>query len=79
MKKSKPFLLGLALGALGGAIGFWGARQGLKLPATAHWSKEQVLGLLALLPVAWLVAVGGTSWGTPWPGACRAFVCTGSR
>ncbi|TYZ08125.1 M50 family metallopeptidase [Hymenobacter lutimineralis] len=73
MKKLKPLLLGLALGTLGACVGFWGARHGLKLSATSHWSKGQVLGLLALLPVAWLVAVGLHELGHALAGRLQGF------
>ncbi|RYU80474.1 M50 family metallopeptidase [Hymenobacter persicinus] len=73
MKKLKPLLLGLALGALGGVVGFWGARHGLKSSGTAHWGKPQLLGLLALLPVAWLVAVGLHELGHALAGRLQGF------
>jgi hypothetical protein len=73
MKKLKPLLLGLLLGALGGALGAWAAKHGLKLPGKAHWSRGQVLGLLALLPPAWLLAVALHELGHALAGRLQGF------
>ncbi|OGX91364.1 hypothetical protein BEN49_05065 [Hymenobacter coccineus] len=42
---------------MGAVIGSQGAKHGLRLLHHAAWSRGQVAGLLALLPVAWLLAV----------------------
>lgn len=73
MKKLKSLLVGLALGALGGVGGFWGANHGLAMSATVGWSSTQKLALLLLLPVAWLIAVSLHELGHALAGRLQGF------
>jgi len=58
MKAIRKILLIALLAALGGVVGFLSARYGLKLPHPPGWAVGHKLALLALLPVAALLAIG---------------------
>lgn len=60
----------LLLGAAGGAIGYWSARHGLRLPANVHWRLGPTL---ALLPLAWLLAVALHELGHALAGRLQGF------
>ncbi|WP_140465247.1 M50 family metallopeptidase [Hymenobacter nivis] len=57
MKNLRKLLFLVLYAALGAALGTLGAKYGLRLPHHAAWGRGQAAGLLALLPVAWLLAV----------------------
>lgn len=57
MKNLRKYLSLVLCAGLGAVVGGLCARHGLRLPHHAAWSRGQVAGLLALLPVAWLLAV----------------------
>ncbi|AWM34708.1 hypothetical protein [Hymenobacter nivis] len=57
MKKLPKYLRFVLFAGLGAVIGHLIGKYGPQLPPHAAWSRGQVAGLLALLPVAWLLAV----------------------
>lgn len=73
MKNWRKLLRVLFLAAVGGVLGFALATHGLKLPHPPDWGRPHKLALLALLPVAWLVAVGLHELGHVLAGLARGF------
>jgi hypothetical protein len=73
MKKVYKPLFFLAMLLLGRAMGYLGARYGLAAHSARHLGKRPLLAVLALLPVAWLLAVLLHELGHVWMGQGQGF------
>lgn len=74
MKILRKALFLVLAGLLGLLLGGLGARHGIGAAKAVHWSRGQKFGLLAFLPLAWLLAVLAHELGHVLMGRAKGFV-----